>query len=578
MEKPESKYTEGLEKRLQSIKSYLMSQRSEIESTMDNITELFLPQRPYMRSKRAFSVLPNQDVYDQTGMLSLKVLTSLIDSQTINPSSTWFNFKAKNYSQFFDEDVTRYLQARTQAVLEIMRDPDAGFYSGTSVTLTDALGYGTGFMRIVYEPGLGFRFTPLHLSCFYIGEDAYGHVNTIMFQMEITAVQALERWGYDALNKSMKEAVDKEPYRKFLITHWVLPSEIYNPYKKQGYKNYKYKSCYTVEGNEDGDGDTDEFVLEESFLSYNPYNVFRWFKNHNSPWGIGASRQSMPNVQTVQLMEMSIQAATQKALEPPILTTDDGILLPDDLEPGVYISGALDGNTLQPKMQPMLFGSIPPFVDRLLESKKKDIQKAFYNSSIIFSDLPQMTREEVLARKEEQLLMIAPDLKLYMEEHLIPSIRKVDQLMMENKLFPEPPPEIKDVINQGLVIEFNTPLLNYHRLSELSSARALFQEVVNFAQVFPELPGRFNAQRTMDVLLDGTNAPLQMVNTKDEQKAIEQQQQAQRQRAEQFNMAKEADKSKYMIQQAGGDPNTSTTAAMMQQSSGTPNTGGFDGL
>lgn len=576
MANPDFKYTEDLERRLSRMKADLMTQRGEIEYTMDQITELFLPQRPYMRKGRTYNNLPNQDVYDQTGMQSLKVLASLIDSQTLNPSVNWFNFKAKDYSQFFNDKVQLYLQARTRAVLEIFRDPECGFYSGTSVTLIDALGYGTGFMRIVYEPGLGFRFTPLHLSSFYIGEDAYGHINTVLYQMDITAAQALERWGYDNLSPQMQEAAENDPYRKFCVTHWVIPSEIYNPFKKEGYKNYKFKSCYTVEDKDKRS--KRDFILEESWLSYNPYNVFRWFRSPCTPWGTGVARLSLPNTQSIQNMEMSIQAAVQKALEPPILTTDDGIILPDALEPGIYIPGAVDGNTMQPKMMPMLFGSLPPFTDKFLESKKKDIQKTFYNSSIIFSDLPQMTREEVLARKEEQLLMIAPDLKLYMEEHLIPAIQKTDKLMMENKLFPEPPDDIKDIINKGLAIHFNTPLLNYQRLSELSAARLIFQEVANLAQFMPDLMNQFNSTRTMEVLKDGTNAPMHMFNTEEELQALEQQQQMARQRNEQFNMAKEADKSKYMIQQAGGDPNTSATAAMIQQQQGTPNTGGFNGF
>jgi hypothetical protein len=541
-------------------KKSLQAIRAEIESTMDEITELVVPHRCYMNSDMSYGYLPNQDIYDQTGTQSLKFLTSLVDSGTASAGINWFSVDSKVFLPQKPELLTLYLKYITDVISDVFSDPAAGFYSGNPVVISDMGAYGTACMSIDYSPGEGFRFTPIHISDIYISEGAFGHIDTVIRRLKVTAHQCAQRFEESKLPDQVIEALDSDPDKIFEVWHYAMPNPDYTNLKKAGYKNQKYKSCYVMEQS-DKDANKLGTVLEESGMSFLPYNVPRWFKRPNMPWGFGPAMLALPNLRSIQNMEMEFQSLLQLTVRPILLAADDGVILPSTLEPGTIVQGGIDSLNNARRIEPLQMGLMPQFLEGYLRTKKDEIKKLFYNASIMFHDGPEMTREEVMTRKEEQMLALGPDLKLYMEEHLIPTILKVYELLVENKLIEPPPKEIAEIINRGLRIEFNSPLLRYQRIGEIQAAERILQAAVQLAQFDPSVMNVVNPRGLLEVYRDVLQAPSAVFNTEEQQKAIEEAQMQERQQQMKMELADKVDKNAYMMKQAGGDPNTSALAA-----------------
>jgi hypothetical protein len=567
-------YSKKLAKHFEARKQDLTSIRSQVESTMDEITELVVPHRSYMNSDMNYAMLPNQDIYDQTGAQSVKYLTSMIDSGTANPGLNWFSLKPKRFLGGAPEIVNSYMSYVTSAIMEVFSDPETGFYSGNPVVISDMVAYGTACMMINYVPGEGFQYTPIHISEIYIAESAYGHVNTVLRKFKVSASQCVERFGLENVSSDIKKAHEEAPDKLYEIWHYASSNPEFISLKKNSYKNKPFRSCYFLE--QSGEKEEKCLVLEEEHLSYFPYNVPRFFKRPNMPWGFGPAFVALPNLRSIQNMEMTFQAAIQKTVDPILLASDDGVIIPNSLEPGTIIQGGIDTTTNSKRIEPMPSPTMPQFLDKFLQGKKDEIKRLFYADSLMFHDGPQMTREEVITRKEEQMLSLGPDLKLYMEEHLIPAIIKTHALLIENKLLAPPPDELKELLAEGFKVEFNSPLLRYQRIGELQAAERILMAATQIAQFDQSVLTVVNPRGMLKLYQEILQAPPSIFNSEQQQKAMEQSAQMSRQQEMQMKVADMADKNKYMIQQSGGDPSTSSVAALAQMQEGQG--GGFNGL
>lgn len=568
-----SPHNNELEAHFEARKNALASVRSQVESIMDEITELVCPHRPYMNSIQSYTVLPNQDIYDQTGAQALKFLVSLVDSGTANPGMRWFSLKPKAFLGAAPSIITDYLYYVTSSILSVFDDPEAGFYSSNPVIISDLAAYGTSCMSISYEPGEGFKFSPIHISEIYIAEGSGGKINTVLRKLAVTAIQCVERFGLDNVTEEIKKAAQTDPDKNFNVWHYAAPNIDYITLKPAVYKNKPFKSCYLIESS---DKNRKYKLVEESYLSNFPYNVPRWFKRPGIPWGFGPVGIGLPNLRSIQNMEMDFQAAVQFVARPILLASDDGVLLPNVLEPGSVIPGGKDSLTNNSRLEPLPMTAIPQYMGDYLKEKKEDIKTLLYSTGSIALATKQMTREEVLVRKEEQMLSIGPDLKLYMDEHLIPSINKVYSLLLENKLIQPPPDEIKEILAQGLKIEFNSPMLRYQRVSEVQTAQQILAMAVQIGQFDSSVMNVINARGLLNLVRDVMQAPSNIFNTEEQQRAMEQLAQSQHQQELQIKLADMADKNRYMLQQSGGDPNSSAVAALTQMNGGSQ--GGFNGF
>lgn len=527
-----------LRKKLESLKKL----RAPWESGLNEITELVMPHRTYMSLDTNPGEILNQEVYDQTGAQSAKVLTSTISSGTANPELKWFGL-VPNEPELKDiPEVMSELNRISEDVLGIFGNPSSGFYPSNQDVIYDCVSYGTGCMFLNYYPNKGIKFKAIHISGIYIAEGPDSAVDTVIYEFRYTARQAIMEWGEENVGERILEAYKSDPERQFIIYHFAFPNDEYSEYKSKG-KKEKYHSCYVVK---------DDFhIISEGFLEECPYNVPRWFHNTGVVWGKSPAWIALPDIRSVQGITMTYMEAAQFSAAPIKLIPDDGVLGLINVEPGGTIVGGRDGISGIDKVSILPIGTVPPALQALLEAQKEAIRRTFYNNSILFREGPQMTREEVLTRKEEQMQAIGPDIARFVNEHIIPVIFKTLKLALKYGLIKPINPEVKKLINrQGIRVEFYSPLIRSARLADLQSIERLTMIAKELAPFNPEVMMSISAIRAMNIAADRLGVPNDAMSTPDEIMAQKMLIQRQQQQAQALQVADMVDKNKALLAQA----------------------------
>src|SRR3546814_4077959 len=82
-----------------------------------------------------------------------------------------------------------------------------------------------------------------------------------------------------------------------------------------------------------------------------PYMVPRWSKDAGEIYGRSPGWNALPDQKMLNEMSRTVLKAAQKAVDPPLMVADDGVLMPLRTHPGginVVRAGALSNDPLRP--------------------------------------------------------------------------------------------------------------------------------------------------------------------------------------------------------------------------------------
>lgn len=522
--------------------SMLKSERMPLETIWDNITDFVVPNRPKFAARDVPSTRRDLELYDSTAVFANEFLAATIHGGLTNPSTKWFILRPKNKELLQDSAVVEFLDNTTELMFDVLNDPSTGFQSNHMQLLVDLTAYGTACLSLTYDVEAGqITYKTIHLSELFIGEDKNDQVDTIYRKFEFTARQAEQKWGLKNLPDNMKEAVENAPHQKFCVIHCVKPYKEY--YGKKSNK-FPYASVYFSE-------DSDH-VFDEGGFTYLPYLVVRLSKLTGESYGRSPARSALADINKLQVMAMTAMEAGQLFVRPPLMIPDDGVISSLDTGPGGTIIGGVDSMTYQPLVHPLNVGARPDVFDKLLESAKQDIYRAFYVNSLLFRDGPQMTAEEVRTRSEEQLRLLGPQVGRLQQEYLGKLIQTSFQLLEENNLLPPLDPYTADDLGQGgMSIEYSSPLAKTQRAQELFGMQRLMEMTMQVAQLDPKILDVFNYERQVRFAADVLSVPFESLNTPEEIQLIQQERAQQQQAMMQAQMAQQQGQANLANAQAG---------------------------
>lgn len=511
------------------IKQYqaLKSIRMPYEGTWDDITDLVVPNRSKFIDT-AVDYEPNTEVYDSTATQSAEYLTATLLNGLVNPETKWFDlvFKDRELNNTFEAKLD--LEKRVNITYDLLNSSSSGFFSNISEMILDLVAYGTAGMEVFYEAGQGIKFRAIHLSQLYIAADKSGKIDTVYRKFRFTARQAAQTWGLEALPNHMREAIEEEPHKRFEIIRCVRPEESYS--KKNRTKKPYHSSYVCVESQE---------IISEGGLKYFPYVIPRWTKLTDQDYGRSPAWSALPDIFTVQGMEMSLMIAGQKQADPPLLVADDGVMPNISADAGSLIYGGIDPIAGNNRIQALDTRANMAVFEALLERKREAIRRAFYNNALSMQNLPRMTAEEVITRREEDFRLLSPNANRIIQEALEPLIWTTFALMREHGYFPDP---VEASIGQELEIKMMSPLAKTARMQEVGAfSRLLNQTVVPLAQLDQTVLDKINVDRAFEEAADSLGVPLNMLATPQEYEAKQLQRQQEQQMQMQMQLAAQAD-------------------------------------
>jgi len=522
----------------------LASDRGTWEVNWQEILDYVMPRKADVVTLRTKGEKRTEVLFDSTAITANNLLAASLHGTLTSPSLPWFSIKLRDEELNRNRDVQLWLEDTGRRMYDTFNETN--FNTEVHELYLDLCSIGTAAI-FVEEGNEGFdkngiHFNTLHIAEYYIQENINGKVDTLYRKYKLTARQAVQEFGEKNVGEKILTAAKEKPDQKFNFIHAVEPTEDYKRATGKTSTKLPYHSCHVCE--------EDKMVVRTGGYNEFPYLVPRWSKATGEIFGRSPSYNALPDIKTLnKAVEIGLKAWA-KAIDPPLLVQDDGVIGRVRTTPAGITVVRNDG-----AIKPLQIGSNWQITDLKENQLRTAIRQAYYSDQLQLQEGPQMTATEVQVRYELMQRLLGPTLGRFQSEFLNPLIERVFGIMYRaGALLPEP----SVVRGSKIDVEYVGPLARSQRMEEAVAIERLYQLAMNIAQVDPAIMDNIDhdeAVRLRGKLLGVPKTVLRGKDQVDEMRnaRVEQQQMAQmaqQQQAQAQAMKTQAEASKTM-----SDPN-----------------------
>jgi len=454
--------------------SYLASQRGTWEDHWQEILDYVMPRKADITFVRSRGEKRSEKLFDSTAITANTLLAASLQGTLTSPSLPWFSLKLRDKALNENRDVKIWLEDTARRMYDTFSD--SNFNTEVHEMYLDLTSIGTGCLFV--EEGKGgfaessIHFNTLHISEFYIAENINGYVDTVYRRYKMNARQAMQEFGEDNIGEKIKEAVEQKPDKEFTFIHAVEPSEDYKRATGKVATKLKYHSCHICE--------EDKMVVRTGGYNEFPYLVPRWSKATGEMYGRSPSYNALPDIKTInKAVEIGLKAWA-KAIDPPLLVTDDGVIGRVRTTPaGITVVRSENA------IRPLQIGSNWQITDLKETQLRTAIRQAYYSDQLQLQEGPQMTATEVQVRYELMQRLLGPTLGRFQSEFLNPLIERVFGIMMRAGVLLPPPRQMEK--GGQMDVEYVGPLARSQRMEEAQAIDRLYQLAMNIGQIDPSI-------------------------------------------------------------------------------------------
>ena len=506
---------EYVKKRLASM----ASARQTWEDHWQEILDYVMPRKAEVTFIRAKGEKRTEILFDSTAITANNLLAASLQGTLTSPSLQWFYLKIKNPEFNQDREVQLWLEDSAKRMYVLFNETN--FNSEVHELYLDLCSIGTGCL-FVEEGKEGFdkdliHFNCLHISEYYIQENVDGYVDTLYRRYKLTARQAVQEFGEDNIGEKITEAIKDKPDKMFNFIHAVEPTQDYERSVGKVATKLPFHSCHVCE--------EDKMVVRSGGYNEFPYLVPRWAKATGEIFGRSPSYNALPDIKTLnKAVEIGLKAWS-KAIDPPLLVQDDGVIGKVRMTPGGITVIRNDA-----AVQPLQIGSNWQITDLKETQLRTAIRQAYYSDQLQLQEGPQMTATEVQVRYELMQRLLGPTLGRFQSEFLNPLIERVFGLMLRAGALSLAPDIIE---NQQVDVEFVGPLARSQRMEEAVAVERLYQLAMQIGQADPQILDIINHDQAIRMRAELLGVPKSVLRGVDEVEEIRQQ------RAEQQQMEQE---------------------------------------
>lgn len=421
-------------------------------------------------------------IFDGTAMLALRHFAAAMDSMITPRVQKWHKLTVSVEDLKDSPAVQLYLEQVTNLLFAHRYRWRANFAANAGESYISHGAFGAGGLMVDDVLGEGLRYRNLRMNRLYFSEDAYGMVDKAHVMWPLSARQAAQKFGRNALPDSMKSALERNPEQKFEFLHALRPRRERDD-RKVDARNMPIQSVWlSMDGNK---------IIQHSGYRVFPLAIGRFYATDDSAYGYSPAMESLPDVRMLNEMERTNIKGAQKAVDPPLILADDGALEAFDLRAGALNFGYLDERG-QDRIKPLQLGDNVPLGIDYANQKREAVNLGFYVTLFqILVDNHQMTATEVLQRAQEKGILLGPTMGRVQSEQLGALITRELDVLANAGVLPDMPPELEEA--GGVVeVEYDSPLNQAMRAEEGANVLRWAEASAPFIQADP------NAARAMD--------------------------------------------------------------------------------
>lgn len=436
-------------------------------------------------------------IFDVTAPLAADRFAAACESMITPRTQRWHSLAPADPGARDVKAIKDWCEEATDVLFAARYAPQANFASQTHESYWQIGVYGTGSTFVDDVLGRSLLYRSIHLSELYLAEDAAGRIDTVHRMFRPTLRQIAQRFGEMAMPSKFRDRLAKSPEDRTEVIHCVKPRHDYNP-QRADYRGRALASYYVV-----CDGRT---VLEESGYRTQPYCVGRYSTSPREVYGRGPGMLTLPEIKMLNEMRKSILRAAQKAVDPPLLLPEDGLMRAFDLRAGALNYGGVNerGEQLVHALQT---GSRVDIGEEMLDQCRRVVNDAFLVSLFqILVDAPQMTATEAMLRAQEKGQLLAPTMGRVQGEMIGAMIeRELDILAAAGRL----PPMPDELIEAGglVEIEYVSPLNRLQKSDDAVGILRTLEGLAPLAQVDPTVVDVLDPEQAARIMANVNGMP-----------------------------------------------------------------------
>jgi len=418
-------------------------------------------------------------VYDATAIIACNKIAGALYSFTNNPSLKWYQYdlpisQNPSYQAVKKKRSTKdWLNKRRDTTIQYL---NKAMSSCSNTLYNEAIGYGTSsiFLRETFDSNLMIG-KCISLETLYIGEDENGIVNTIFREFELSAINAVSKFGEDNVHPEVLKDSSSKPDALVKYIHVCAPNK-WSILDSEASKDKPFLDIYIDLQN--------KVIVHHSGFDEFPYGIARMNVPSNAPYGVSPGMMVLPDVKTVNVFEKINIDVGNKAGTPPMHMMVDNYVTPFSMVPGAVNLY----NDPQGIAQPLNTVGNINIMENSLERKKAAIKEGFFND--LLTPAKGHTTYEVQEEQLLQMKLMAPwqggfELELYE-----PLIRRAEGILERaGNILPEAPADVLALYPGNklppLTIIHTSPL----SLAQKQSVLQAIDRVIQFAGGLAQLGG-----------------------------------------------------------------------------------------
>ena len=451
----------------------LGQERGTWEVNWQEILDYVMPRKADVVTLRTKGEKRTEVLFDSTAITANNLLAASLQGTLTSPSLPWFSIKLRDEELNENRDVQLWLEDTARRMYDTFNETN--FNTEVHEMYLDLCSIGTAAL-FVEEGSNGFdtdgiHFNCLHIAEYYIQESIDGKVDTLYRKYKLTARQAVQEFGFDKVGEKIQTASKERPDHKFNFIHAVEPTTDYERATGKSATKLKFHSCHVCE--------EDKMVVRTGGYNEFPYLVPRWSKATGEIFGRSPSFNALPDIKTLnKAVEIGLKAWA-KAIDPPLLVQDDGVIGRVRMTPAGITVIRNDG-----AVKPLQIGTNWQITDLKENQLRTAIRQAYYSDQLQLQEGPQMTATEVQVRYELMQRLLGPTLGRFQSEFLNPLIERVFGIMYRAGALMQEPEIIKGT---KIDVEYLGPLARSQRMEESVAIERLYSLAMNIAQIDPAI-------------------------------------------------------------------------------------------